>query len=81
MLVNVQAEKAAFNSIGLFKITNVSGKRRDVVPKTLVNGGDDMEDGEDESSDSDEESDDGDSKIPNVQVILDSFYVNSISGL
>ncbi|VVA99641.1 unnamed protein product [Arabis nemorensis] len=68
MVAGTQAEKAAFNSIGLFKITNVSGKRRDVVPKTLVNGGDDMEDGEDESSDSDEESDDGDSKIPNVQV-------------
>ncbi|KAG2323528.1 hypothetical protein Bca52824_016741 [Brassica carinata] len=32
------AEKAPWNSIGLFKISNIYGKRRDVVPKNLVNG-------------------------------------------
>ncbi|CAN6904813.1 unnamed protein product [Brassica oleracea] len=58
MVAGTQAEKAPWNSIGLFKISNVSGKRRDVVPKTLVNGDGGMEDedDEDEDSDSDEES-------------------------
>ncbi|KAG7584408.1 WD40 repeat [Arabidopsis suecica] len=69
MVAGTQAEKAAHNSIGLFKITNVSGKRRDVVPKTLANGDDDMED-EDDDDDSDSDDDDGDeaSKTPNIQV-------------
>lgn len=63
------------NSIGLFKISNVSGKRRDVVPKRLVNGDDDMEDedDEDEDSDSDEESEDGASTTPVIQVVIVSF--------
>ncbi|KAF2531620.1 hypothetical protein F2Q70_00029145 [Brassica cretica] len=62
------AEKAPWNSIGLFKISNVSGKRRDVVPKTLVNGDGGMEDedDEDEDSDSDEESVDGASSVRRV---------------
>ena len=62
------------NSIGLFKISNVSGKRRDVVPKT-VNGDDAMEDedDEDEDSDSDEESEDGASTTPIIQVVFDSL--------
>ena len=52
----------------MFKISNVSGKRRDVVPKTLVNGDDGMEDAddEDEDSDSDEESEDGASSVSNI---------------
>ncbi|KAL1218337.1 Protein HEAT STRESS TOLERANT DWD 1 [Cardamine amara subsp. amara] len=69
MVAGTQAEKAAHNSIGLFKITNVSGKRRDVVPKTLATGEDGMEDDDDEeSSDSDEEGDNEASKTPNIQV-------------
>ncbi|KFK40314.1 wd-40 repeat protein [Arabis alpina] len=82
MVAGTQAEKAAFNSIGLFKITNVSGKRRDVVPKTLANGGDGMEEDEDESSDSDEESEDGDSKTPSIQAIFLiplNFYVRRVA--
>ncbi|CDY35872.1 BnaA07g01150D [Brassica napus] len=51
MVAGTQAEKALWNSIGLFKISNVSGKRRDVVPKTLVNGDDGMEDEDDEDED------------------------------
>uniref|UniRef100_A0A1J3CRE6 Glutamate-rich WD repeat-containing protein 1 n=1 Tax=Noccaea caerulescens TaxID=107243 RepID=A0A1J3CRE6_NOCCA len=64
MVAGTQAEKAAYNSIGLFKISNISGKRRDVAPKTLANGDDAMED----ESDSDEESEDEASSVPNVQV-------------
>ncbi|CAH2051225.1 unnamed protein product [Thlaspi arvense] len=58
MVAGTQAEKAPHNSIGMFKISNVSGKRRDVVPKTVVNG-DDMEedDDADDNSDSDESED------------------------
>ena len=62
------------NSIGVFKISNVSGKRRDVVPKTLVNGDDAMEDEDDEDEDTDsddEESEDGGaSTVPVIQVLF-----------
>ncbi|KAG2271455.1 hypothetical protein Bca52824_066010 [Brassica carinata] len=70
MVAGTQVQKAPLNSIGLFKISNVSGKRCDVVPKTLVNGDDAMEDedDEDEDSDSDEESEDGVSTTPVIQV-------------
>ncbi|CAG7900494.1 unnamed protein product, partial [Brassica rapa] len=70
MVAGTQAEKAPWNSIGLFKISSLSGKRRDVVPKNLVNGDDGMEDEDDEGedSDSDEESEDGASSAPNIQV-------------
>ncbi|KAL0758475.1 hypothetical protein Bca101_074625 [Brassica carinata] len=54
----VNTKKVKRKNKDCFKISNVSGKRRDVVPKTLVNGDGGMEDedDEDEDSDSDEES-------------------------
>ncbi|XP_010541056.1 PREDICTED: glutamate-rich WD repeat-containing protein 1 isoform X2 [Tarenaya hassleriana] len=70
MVAGTQAEKAAWNSIGIFKISNVSGKRRDVLPKKLANGEGDMEDDEDEDddSDSDEDSEDEASSTPIIQL-------------
>lgn len=61
----LQAEKAAWNSIGVFKVSNISGKRRDLVPAKSEE--DDM-DGE--SSDSeDSEDEEGGSGAPVLQVI------------
>ncbi|CAN8242343.1 unnamed protein product [Cochlearia groenlandica] len=48
MVDGTQAEQAAHNSIGLSKISYVSGKRRNVVPKALVNGEDAMDDKDEE---------------------------------
>ncbi|CAN8271100.1 unnamed protein product [Cochlearia groenlandica] len=82
IVAGTQANKAGLDSIGLFKISNVSGKRRDVAPKTLVNDEDDMEmedDDKDESSDSDEEGDYEASKTPNIQAILYSFLLFLVS--
>lgn len=65
----MQAEKAAWNSIGVFKVSNISGKRRELVPNKPATGDDEMES---ESSDSDEDSEDeeeGGSKTPILQVI------------
>ncbi|KAJ0030738.1 hypothetical protein Pint_13381 [Pistacia integerrima] len=53
-VAGTQAEKAAWNSIGVFKVSNISGKRRELVPKAAA--GD--EDVDSESSDSDEDSED-----------------------
>ncbi|XP_049371001.1 protein HEAT STRESS TOLERANT DWD 1-like [Solanum verrucosum] len=48
-VAGTQAEKSSWNSIGIFKLSNISGKRRDLVPS------DENSDMDSESSDSDEE--------------------------
>ncbi|XP_024017188.1 glutamate-rich WD repeat-containing protein 1 [Morus notabilis] len=55
MVAGTQAEKAAWNSIGIFKISNISGKRRELVPEMSTADGSNMEGG---SSDSESESED-----------------------
>jgi len=48
----VQADKPSLNSIEIFKLSNISGKRRELLPKKSADGSD-----MDSDSDSDEESD------------------------
>ncbi|XP_058000052.1 protein HEAT STRESS TOLERANT DWD 1 [Hevea brasiliensis] len=55
LVAGTQAEKASYNSIGIFKVSNVSGKRRELVPTTKTSGDTDMDT---DSSDSDEDSED-----------------------
>ncbi|KAK1550435.1 hypothetical protein Q3G72_019024 [Acer saccharum] len=54
-VAGTQAEKPSWNSIGVFKVSNISGKRRELVPNKPATGDDDMDS---ESSDSDEDSED-----------------------
>ncbi|WCJ28290.1 Glutamate-rich WD repeat-containing protein 1 [Euphorbia peplus] len=64
-VAGTQAENASRNSIGVFKVSNVSGKRRDLVPTKT---GDEMDS---DSSDSDEDSEDegnGGSLTPVLQL-------------
>ena len=51
----LQAEKASWNSIGIFKISNISGKRRELVPKSTGDGSDMDSDGSDSDTDSEDE--------------------------
>ncbi|KAK4708166.1 hypothetical protein R3W88_029091 [Solanum pinnatisectum] len=51
-VAGTQAEKSSWNSIGIFKLSNISGKRQDLVPS------DENSDMDSESSDSDEEEED-----------------------
>lgn len=62
-----QADKASLNSIGIFKISNISGKNRELVPSTA--NGSDMDS---DSSDSDEDDvvKDGGSAAPVFQAML-----------
>ncbi|KAL3633351.1 hemolysin III domain membrane protein [Castilleja foliolosa] len=65
-VAGTQAEKSSWNSIGILKISNISGKRRDLMPKNKNEDGNDMDS---DSSDSDEEDEvDGDgSSTPVLQ--------------
>ncbi|CAN1275263.1 Protein HEAT STRESS TOLERANT DWD 1 [Linum perenne] len=68
-VAGTQAEKAAWNSVGIFKVSNVSGKRRELVPSRSADGESEADD--EDSSDSDEDTDDeeaGGSKAPILQM-------------
>ncbi|KAB5556496.1 hypothetical protein DKX38_007405 [Salix brachista] len=63
-----QAEKPDWNSIGILKVSNVSGKQRDLVPSKTTDGDSDMDA---DNSDSDEDSEDeeeGGSVTPVLQL-------------
>ncbi|XP_057790058.1 protein HEAT STRESS TOLERANT DWD 1-like isoform X1 [Salvia miltiorrhiza] len=66
-IAGTQAEKSSWNYIGIFKILNVSGKRRDLVPKKSKNEDTDME-SDSSDSDEDDEEEGGGTKTPVLQV-------------
>lgn len=66
---SVQAEKAAWNYIGVFKVSNISGKRRALVPKADANDTD-MESENSDSDEEDEDEEDVGSKTPVLLVLL-----------
>lgn len=64
-VAGTQAEQASWNYIGLYKLSNVSGKKRELMP---VAGDGDEEMDSDSSSDEDEEDGDGGDKQPVLQL-------------
>ena len=64
----LQANQSPLNSIEIFKLSNISGKRRDLVPSKRNEDGSDMDD-ENEDSDSDDE-DEPESTTPILQARL-----------
>ncbi|GAA0154587.1 hypothetical protein LIER_37919 [Lithospermum erythrorhizon] len=76
-----QAEQAAFNTIGIFKLSNISGKSRELVPAKKDGEGSDMES---DSSDSDEDDDEeGGSGTPILQIrkVFHDGCVNRIRAM
>lgn len=66
-MAGTQAEKPSWNSIGIFKVSNISGKRREPVPKL---GTDDsgMDDEDSDSDDDSEDEDENDAQGPSLQL-------------
>lgn len=65
----LQAEKASWNSIGIFKISNVSGKRRELLPNKPEKDDADMDSDSSDSDEDSEDEEDGGSKAPILQVL------------
>ncbi|QCD83544.1 ribosome assembly protein RRB1 [Vigna unguiculata] len=66
-MAGTQAEKPSWNSIGIFKVSHISGKRREPVPK--VETDDSGMDGEDSDDDDDSEEEDKDvAQGPSLQL-------------
>lgn len=72
MMVLVQAEKASWNSIGILKVSNIAGKRRELVPKSAIDDTEMDSDNSDSEDDSDDEDPDS-SKSPVLQVMSCKF--------
>ncbi|XP_059634831.1 protein HEAT STRESS TOLERANT DWD 1 [Cornus florida] len=66
-VAGTQAEKASWNSIGIFKISNISGKRCELVPKTSAADDTDV-DSDSSDSDEDDEEEGGGSGTPVLQL-------------
>lgn len=66
----MQAEKASWNSIGIFKVSNVSGKRRELLPSKPVTDDTDMDSNSSDSEEDSEDEEGGESKAPVLQVCL-----------
>ncbi|EEF34640.1 protein HEAT STRESS TOLERANT DWD 1 isoform X2 [Ricinus communis] len=67
-VAGTQADKASSNTIGIFKVSNISGKRRELVPAKTTDGDAEIDT---DSSDSDEDSEDeehGGSRAPVLQI-------------
>ncbi|EPS74400.1 hypothetical protein M569_00353, partial [Genlisea aurea] len=54
-VAGTQAEKASWNSISIFKLLNVSGRKRDFMSKRSIDDGSEMESESSDSDDDDEE--------------------------
>ncbi|KAL2475623.1 Transducin family protein/WD-40 repeat family protein [Abeliophyllum distichum] len=72
-------QRASWNSIGIFKLSNISRKRCDLVPKKTNTDGSDME-SDSSDSDEDDEEDDGVSGTSVLQVFHDGS-VNRIRAM
>ncbi|PKA61859.1 WD-40 repeat-containing protein MSI2 [Apostasia shenzhenica] len=71
-VAGTQAEQASWNYIGIFKVSNISGKKRDLLPASNADGEDaDM----DSESSSDEEDDDMDGLTQPILEASDMLYV------
>ncbi|KAF8706466.1 hypothetical protein HU200_030739 [Digitaria exilis] len=75
-VAGTQAEKAAWNYIGVFKLSNISGKKREPVPASAVDGDTDMD--SDSSSDEEDEEINEDTK-PILHVWDLSSFLNSLA--
>ncbi|KAF6174876.1 hypothetical protein GIB67_026364 [Kingdonia uniflora] len=67
-VAGTQAEQSSWNSITIFKLARISGKRRDLVPKST--GDDDEEEEDDDSSSSDEGEEDEENDEKQLPVLL-----------
>ncbi|GFP85815.1 glutamate-rich WD repeat-containing protein 1, partial [Phtheirospermum japonicum] len=80
-VAGTQAEKSSWNSIGIFKISNISGKRRDLVPKNKNEDGTDMYSDSSDSVEDDEEDGAGSSPVLQLRKVSHEGGVNRIRAM
>lgn len=79
MLHPLQAEKAPWNYIGVFKLSNINGKKREPIPSSKVDADSDMD--SDSSSDEEEEEETNEDIKPILHVCFFSKCTTSYFSL
>ncbi|KAL6959981.1 hemolysin III domain membrane protein [Sarracenia purpurea var. burkii] len=81
-VAGTQAEKASWNYIGIFKLSAISGKRRELVPSKAIANDSDM-DSDSNDSDEEDEVEGGGSAAPVLQLrkVLHEGCVNRIRAM
>ncbi|CAN6563812.1 unnamed protein product [Malus baccata var. baccata] len=73
------AEKAAWNSLGIFEVPNISGKKRELVPAKAADDDSNMHSEDSDSDDDSEDEESGGSGAPVLQAIF--FYIPQLIQL
>ncbi|KAM1173822.1 hypothetical protein FF1_026458 [Malus domestica] len=67
-VAGTQAEKAARNSLGIFEVSNISGKKRELMPAKATYDDSNMDSGDSDSDDDSEDEESGGSGAPVLQL-------------
>uniref|UniRef100_J3NB54 Histone-binding protein RBBP4-like N-terminal domain-containing protein n=1 Tax=Oryza brachyantha TaxID=4533 RepID=J3NB54_ORYBR len=79
-IAGTQAERAPWNYIGIFKICNINGKKREPIPASAVDGGSDM-DSESSSDEEDEAVNEDTMSILHLKKVAHAGCVNRIRSM
>ncbi|KAF7806717.1 glutamate-rich WD repeat-containing protein 1 [Senna tora] len=78
-MAGTQAEKASWNSIGIFKVSNITGRRRELMPKPAAD--DSAMDSDDSDSEDDSEDEDPDSSRSPILQLRKVTHEGSINRI
>ncbi|XP_020102142.1 glutamate-rich WD repeat-containing protein 1 [Ananas comosus] len=67
-VAGTQAEQSSWNYIGIFKLSNIKGKKRDLVPAASADNDADMQDSDSSSDEDDDEDESNDASKPILQL-------------
>ncbi|KAL6905687.1 hypothetical protein ACP4OV_003288 [Aristida adscensionis] len=79
-VAGTQADKAPLNYIGIFKLSNINGKKREPIPASAVDGDNDMDD-ESSSDDEDEETNEDSKPVLHLKKVAHAGGVNRIRSM
>ncbi|XP_044946874.1 protein HEAT STRESS TOLERANT DWD 1-like [Hordeum vulgare subsp. vulgare] len=79
-IAGTQSQKASWNYAGIFKLSNIKGKKREPIPSSGIDGDDDM-DSDSSSDEDDEETNEDTEPILHLQRVAHEGSINRIRSM